>query len=148
MLITRPQRRSSIPGSTARASRYGPVALTRRWRSHSAASVFENGADSAMPALLTRTSTGPRLAAIEATPRATAPSSVTSSTSGSVWTPRFGDRGGGRVHLIGRARGDGHVTAFPGQRQRDLTTDAAAGAGDEGDRLRGRARHGLSTHMK
>jgi hypothetical protein len=40
------------------------------------------------------------------------------------------------------------VAALPGQRQRDLTTDAAAAAGDEGDRLRGRARHGLSAQKR
>src|SRR4030095_13091387 len=58
------------------------------------------------------------------------------------------DRGGGRVHLIGRARGDGHVTAFPGQGARDLTTDAAAPAGDAGGRSRGRARHGRSAQNR
>ena len=40
------------------------------------------------------------------------------------------------------------MTAFPGERQRDLTTDAAAGAGDEGDRLRRRAHHGLSAQNR
>jgi hypothetical protein len=83
-----PQRRSSIPqhgaGEQIRAGRVdAQVPLPQR------GVILENGADSAMPALLTRTSTGPRLAAIEATPRTTAPSSVTSSTSGTVLTPRF-----------------------------------------------------------
>ncbi len=58
------------------------------------------------------------------------------------------DRGRRRGDLIGRSCGDGDLTAFSSQRQRDLTTDAAAGAGDEGDRLRGRPRHGLSTQNR
>ena len=59
-----------------------------------------------------------------------------------------GDRRRRRFHLIGRPRGDRDGAAFPGQRQRDLTADAASGAGDERDRLTGRIRHGLSAQNR
>ena len=62
--------------------------------------------------------------------------------------PEAGDRRRRRFHLIGRPRGDRDGAAFPGQRQRDLTADAASGAGDERDRLTGRIRHGLSAQNR
>src|SRR5437899_871842 len=62
--------------------------------------------------------------------------------------PEAGDRRRRRFHLIGRPRGDRDGATFPGQRQRDLTADAASGAGDERDRLTGRIRHGLSAQNR
>ena len=86
-MITRPQPRSSIPPSSARVIRYGPVTLTRRCRSHDSTVVLPNGADSAIPALFTSTSTGPSSAAVLAHAASTDVASVTSSATASTDTP-------------------------------------------------------------
>ncbi len=69
-----PRRRSIIPGATARATRNALVRFTSRSSRHSSSENCSRGLRSVMPALLTRTSTGPS----RATPAATASSSVTS----------------------------------------------------------------------
>src|SRR6266545_3080300 len=78
ILMMRPQRRSSIPGSSARLSRNGAVAFTARWCSQSAGSVRAMEADSAIPALLTRMSMRGRAARIRSSPAARARGSATS----------------------------------------------------------------------
>src|SRR5207245_2729863 len=75
-LITRPQPRSSMPASTWRVSRNGPVTFTLRCRCHDARSVLASGAASAMPELLTRTSIGPSACSLSATARAMVAASV------------------------------------------------------------------------
>ena len=70
MLTTRPQPRSSIPGTTARAMKNGPFTLVAITISHVSALVSQKLVGSVMkrsetkriprPALLTRMSTGPR----------------------------------------------------------------------------------------
>jgi len=50
--------------------------------------------------------------------------------------------------LISRARRDRDRASLARQGQRDLATDAAAGAGDERDRLRGGVGHGLSAQKR
>ena len=59
MLITRPQPRSAMPGSTSLVASYTAPRLRLIIRSHSARSVRAKGALSAAPALLTRMSMGP-----------------------------------------------------------------------------------------
>ena len=86
-LITRPQARSSMPGITARMRRNGPVTFVRRCRSHISRSVRLSGADSAIPALFTRTSIGPSVALTAATASVTASASPTSRMTAIVCPP-------------------------------------------------------------
>jgi hypothetical protein len=76
-MMTAPLPRARIDSTTARVHRNGPVTLTSKCRSHVSSVVLRSGALSAMPALLTSTSTPP----IRSNVLTTAGSSVTSQIS-------------------------------------------------------------------
>src|SRR3954451_1294538 len=77
MFTTRPQPRSTIPGSTARVVRRPPLKLMSITRSQNASSVSRNGLASSQPALFTRMSTGPTCSTAAATDSESVTSSFT-----------------------------------------------------------------------
>src|SRR5260221_6980702 len=81
MLTMRPKPPASMAGSAARLHRKAPVRLTSIIRRNCASVVRWKGADSALPALLTRMATGPPCDAASAKADSTAASSVTSQAS-------------------------------------------------------------------
>ena len=85
-----PAPRATIPGATAWEHRKAPVRLTSRMRLHCSsvmASMSKKGMYRVIPALLTRTSTGPKLSSIEATIEETAEPSVMSAWTANACPP-------------------------------------------------------------
>jgi hypothetical protein len=86
-LTTRPHPRSFIPGVSSRISRIGAMTLISNAAYQSSSGTSSRSRHLALPALLTRTSTGPKRSSAAARMRADASGSVTSWTSDSAAPP-------------------------------------------------------------
>src|SRR5215210_6192717 len=87
MLTTLPKPRSTMPGSTALATRRQPLRLISITRSQNCSSVSRKGRSSSQPALLTTISTWPSAFPSAWTPAATESPEVTSSSTASARPP-------------------------------------------------------------
>ncbi len=109
--------RAIMPGATARASRNIDVRLVASTPSHSSSVTSIVLFSSVMPALLTRTSTGPSAASISRTARSISVRRVTSSVKPPARPPDLADLVGRRLDLVRRARAAGHAGARRAERR-------------------------------
>ena len=143
MLTTAPPPNSRISGTAALVHRNGPVRLTASTRFQSSSDVSSSGANTAIPALLTSASSRPNRAPTLATASATAPASETSQGSAIVESgfARSATAPCSKVALDVEQR---HAPALGEKPFGHREPDAARGAGDQSDFLRGRG-HRRST---
>ena len=132
MLTIAPPPCSRIRGAAALVQINGPVRLTCRMRLQSSSEVSSNGANTAMPALLTSASSRPKRALTDAMAFATAFASETSQCSSSVLSgsAQRSDRAAQQFALDVEQR---HRPALGEKPFGGRKPDAARGAGDERD---------------
>ena len=131
--ITRPQRRSFMPGTSARVRTMQLVKFISTSRSQSASRISSICCTTLLPALFTRMSTLPRVFTAASASRTASWRRFMSATRCSTRAPVCSvDLAGGGGQGVFVAAADHHLGPGLGEERGDGAADAFAAAGDEG----------------
>ena len=110
-----------------------PVRFTATMRSHFSGVMSSSGVNDSMPALVTRSSTGPSSARTRANADSTDCRSATSTSTASASVPDARSSGGGRLGRAPVLVEDRDAMSVGGELLRDAEPDARSAAGDDCD---------------
>ena len=133
IVTMRPEPQASMSGTAAWTQLNVPVRLTATMRSHFSDVMSRSGVNDSMPALVTRSSTGPSSARTCANADATASRSATSTATASALLPAASTSAAAASAASPVLVEDRDVVAVGRELPRDAEPDARGSAGDDGD---------------